>query len=146
MIAVFVAALALMGAPANTQVQCVPSLEQANGDLGVTFMSQRPRVIYLGQTVCGGILLATMSRRERARTEDLNRRLGPDVIEAEGLLVLLHEAAHASGIYSETTAECYAMRMLPRFLLRYGYGELQLRAAYDFDLALPPAYHTHTCV
>lgn len=39
--------------------------------------------------------------------------------EAHGLLVLLHEAAHTTGIEDEATANCWALLHIPGFVQRY---------------------------
>jgi hypothetical protein len=143
--AVILAALALMGAPANTQVLCIPNLEYLTGDAGLTEMWQDPKVIELGRTACAGILLAAMTPKERKRTELMNPDQGVTALEGDGLLVLLHEAHHASGDFNETDTECAAMKALPGFLKHYGYHGSQLIEAQDFDKSLSVVYHAHPC-
>jgi hypothetical protein len=142
-VAVVAAALALMGAPASTSVSCSPHLED-QGTMGVTYWQR----IVLGPTACAGILIAALTPRGREEVELLNPRIGIAQDEGVGLEVLLHEAAHASGIVDETNAQCAAMSHIRAFLQSYGWGPKSdaLHEAIAFDRNdMPSRYHAHAC-
>jgi hypothetical protein len=151
MLAAIAAALALAGAPASTPVTCWPSaLEQADGTpssaLGLTRLNATPvRVDLLGAAVCGGLLYASASPRERAALRRLNPRVAFVRLEGVGLLVLLHEAQHvALHTADECRAEAAAMAELPALvaqLVAASERAAVLAIARASDAGLPAAYH-----
>jgi hypothetical protein len=146
-----VAALALAGAPAATPVTCSPvGLVQADGSattaLALTRLHATPvRVDLLGPAVCGGLLYASASPRERAALRRLNPRVAFVRLEGVGLLVMLHEAQHvALGSADECRAEAAAMAELPALvaqLVAEPERAAVLAIARASDAQLPAAYH-----
>ena len=137
---VILAALALMGAPSTTVVHCDRNL----GDAGQTLLLNPP-VITLGAVACEAVKIAGPQARRRFRGIYASENA---FVVGGGLLVLLHEAAHASGIVDETDAECAALAKLPLFLRRYLApfdARRGMLAVFMFDRAMPPEYHTHSC-
>jgi hypothetical protein len=141
-LAPFVAALALLSAPPATPVICTPGLP-----LGGEYTGQ---AILLSPVACMAARLVAASPRGRARLVAVNH-LYPDAYLATvgiGLLIVLHESEHATGVYDETTTECRAFVLLPQFLRRYLTVGQERRAyahAAAYDGSMGAAYHARPC-
>lgn len=147
MIAALAAALALAGAPSSTPVTCQPDALIVNGQpapayvLGVTRWTAPPS-IELRAAVCGGLLYASASPRERRLIVRLNPSVQLPELAGLGLLVTLHEATHAA-LHSldECLVERAAMAGLPRLLalLEPADAARALTAATAADASFRPA-------
>jgi hypothetical protein len=142
MMAAMVAALALAGAPPSTPVTCNPDLPSS----GVTHLSAAPVSVEVIGRLCGGLLYASASRRERAALRRLNPHVAFAPLAGLGMLVMLHESEHVALHSSdECVVERAAMAKLPQLLGSSGFttsDEAQaLAAATSSDAGLPAAYH-----
>lgn len=144
---IVVAALALMGAPANTPVDCAP----VGLNYALSWHAQGTRIVTrtdYSPTVCAGLLYLSASAQERAKLRTLNPTVDFPRDEGVALLTVLHESHHATGDFDETTTECAAMQALPAFITRWvteDERETVMTWARVTNALLPAEYHRHAC-
>lgn len=144
MFPIVLAALSLVGAPANTNVVCGST--PYNNEQGWTWWNTNPPTIVLGVIPCQAIVYASSTTDEQRKIRLLNPDFDPPIVEGAGLLILLHEAIHAAGDHDETSTECEAMRLLPELLSKAGVDDpMAFRSAAGWDAVLPSAYHQYAC-
>jgi hypothetical protein len=150
---VILAALALAGAHASTPVTCDPQVEQA-GELGATVFASvdggawQPERIVLGRWACGALLLAALPAAQLPRVQAMNSALDLPTMEGAGLLVLLHEAVHASGDMDETDTECRALALVALLAARlpnWPPAALLSGARWEDSQMSTAVYHVRPC-
>lgn len=148
---VALAALALMGAPASLPVSCNPESTAARGAAALTWFvpgTLTPLRVEFGVQVCGGLVWLAASPAERVKIRALNPAYDFERAAGVALVVVLHEAHHASGDRDEARTECFALRQLDAFAAVWAPADERtviVAQGRAYDATLPAAYHGASC-
>jgi hypothetical protein len=152
---VFLAALALAAAAAASDVQRVDDLTHLYAPAATVVCDTQVPRDYIGRTitatgaidlnpfVCLGVFLYGADARYLRWFHHANPGIDVDRAIGVGILVTLHEAQHAAGVWSETTAECLALRYAQPLLAAPRYARAWQEAV-RFDSGMPAVYHDGT--
>lgn len=143
MLAVFVAVLALAGAPTDTPIVCLASIQ--GGVYGqVAWTADGPQHIELQNRICLAVRFVAANRQERNQIAAERPSVFMAQVVGVGLLVALHEAEHVALVsFDECKVEKAALRKVPVLLKRFMplLWQSALAFARDYDRGLPASYH-----